>query len=387
MDLQELRVKIDEIDRELIKLFEKRMDVAADIAAWKRENRIPVLDSARERDKLNEVGAASREDLSTYTQMLYSMMFELSRSYQEELSRQKTDLHVEVENAIETTPRLFPTNAMIACQGTEGAYSQLACSRLFKSPMIMYFKSFESVFAAIESGFCQYGILPIENSSAGSVKQVYDLMLRHNFRIVRSCRLKVDHSLLAAPGVKKEDIKEIFSHQQALQARQLAQQPLVVAGRLPDELAALDHQVLDVRLQLQPAQPELVARLQQAVRRLDQARRRVAAQRHARVHVRHRRHNLVEEPTLVLVLQQQVREARQIALRVPEALDRQHVVADPVQVHPDQAVAVHEDAVVVLHRAVADGEQRGQRVLLVRRRRVRQVPRGDEAPRKSISHG
>ena len=216
MDLQELRVQIDEIDKELIKLFEKRMDVAAGIAAWKRENHIPVLDSARERDKINAVGAAARADLSTYTQMLYSMMFELSRSYQEELSRQKTDLHIEVENAIENTPRLFPTNAMIACQGTEGAYSQLACSRLFKNPMIMYFKSFDSVFSAIESGFCQYGILPIENSSAGSVKQVYDLMLRHNFRIVRSCRLKVDHSLLAAPGVKKEDIKEIFSHQQAL---------------------------------------------------------------------------------------------------------------------------------------------------------------------------
>ena len=82
MDLQELRVQIDEIDKELIKLFEKRMDVAAGIAAWKRENHIPVLDSARERDKINAVGAAARADLSTYTQMLYSMMFELSRSYQ-----------------------------------------------------------------------------------------------------------------------------------------------------------------------------------------------------------------------------------------------------------------------------------------------------------------
>ena len=144
------------------------------------------------------------------------MIFELSRSYQSDLNREKTGLRDEVERAIEDTPRLFPASAMIACQGTEGAYSQIACERMFKNPQILYFKSFESVFSAIESGFCQYGILPIENSSAGSVKQVYDLMLRHNFSIVRSARLKIDHNLLTLPGAKKENITEIFSHEQAL---------------------------------------------------------------------------------------------------------------------------------------------------------------------------
>ena len=216
MELQELRSKIDEIDAQLTKLFEARMDVAAEIGAWKRENHMPVLDAARERDKLNAIAAESREDMQTYTQMLYSMIFELSRSHQSDLIRQKSSLREQAERAIEETPRLFPTSPIIACQGTEGAYSQIAGTRMFKSPKIMYFKSFDSVFSAIESGFCQYGILPIENSSAGSVKKVYDLMLRHNFYVVRSCRLKIDHNLLAAPGVKKEDIREIFSHQQAL---------------------------------------------------------------------------------------------------------------------------------------------------------------------------
>ena len=216
MELQELRSKIDEIDAQLTKLFEARMDVAAEIGAWKRENHMPVLDAARERDKLNAIAAGSREDMQTYTQMLYSMIFELSRSHQSDLIRQKSSLREQVERAIEETPRLFPTSPIIACQGTEGAYSQIAGERMFKSPKIMYFKSFDSVFSAIESGFCQYGILPIENSSAGSVKKVYDLMLRHKFYVVRSCRLKIDHNLLAAPGVKKEDIREIFSHQQAL---------------------------------------------------------------------------------------------------------------------------------------------------------------------------
>lgn len=216
MELQELRSKIDEIDAQLTKLFEARMDVAAEIGAWKRENHMPVLDAARERDKLNAIAAGSREDMQTYTQMLYSMIFELSRSHQSDLTRTPSSLRHEVEQAIEGTPRLFPTSPIIACQGTEGAYSQIAGERMFKSPKIMYFKSFDSVFSAIESGFCQYGILPIENSSAGSVKKVYDLMLRHKFYVVRSCRLKIDHNLLAAPGVKKEDIREIFSHQQAL---------------------------------------------------------------------------------------------------------------------------------------------------------------------------
>ena len=216
MELQELRSKIDEIDAQLTKLFEARMDVAAEIGAWKRENHMPVLDAARERDKLNAIAAESREDMQTYTQMLYSMIFELSRSHQSDLTRTQSSLRKEVEQAIEDTPRLFPTAPIIACQGTEGAYSQIAGTRMFKSPKIMYFKSFDSVFSAIESGFCQYGILPIENSSAGSVKKVYDLMLRHKFYVVRSCRLKIDHNLLAAPGVKKEDIREIFSHQQAL---------------------------------------------------------------------------------------------------------------------------------------------------------------------------
>ena len=80
----------------------------------------------------------------------------------------------------------------------------------------MYFKNFEGVFQAIDQGMCQYGILPIENSTAGSVNKVYDLMIQHNFSIVRTFRLKVDHNLLVKPGTKLEDIREIYSHEQAI---------------------------------------------------------------------------------------------------------------------------------------------------------------------------
>ena len=105
---------------------------------------------------------------------------------------------------------------MPACQGVEGAYSQIACEKIFKNPFIMYFKNFEGVFTAIEKGLCQYGILPIENSTAGSVKKVYDLMISHNFSIVRTFRMKIDHNLLVKPGTKLSDIKEIYSHEQAI---------------------------------------------------------------------------------------------------------------------------------------------------------------------------
>ena len=216
MNMDELRGRIDAVDDELLRCFAERMDIAGDIARYKAEHGLPVLDERREREKLYAVSEKAPEELQSYAVSLYALLFELSRSHQSDLTRTQSSLRKEVEQAIEGTQRLFPTSPIIACQGTEGAYSQIAGERMFKSPKIMYFKSFDSVFSAIESGFCQYGILPIENSSAGSVKKVYDLMLRHKFYVVRSCRLKIDHNLLAAPGVKKEDIREIFSHQQAL---------------------------------------------------------------------------------------------------------------------------------------------------------------------------
>ena len=93
------------------------------------------------------------------------------------------------------------------CQGVEGAYSQQACDKLFQHPSVFFCATFDKVFSAIEQGLCQYGVLPLENSTAGSVNAVYDLMQKHNFSIVRSVRLRVDHSLLALPGAKLSEIR------------------------------------------------------------------------------------------------------------------------------------------------------------------------------------
>lgn len=216
MDLKELRGQIDEIDDQLVKLFCQRMDIAAQVAQYKKEQGLPILMPAREREKLQDVSQKAGPEMAGYTRTLYTMLFELSRSYQSKLFGGSQALYNSITKAIDSTPKLFPQSAMVACQGVEGAYSQLACEKIFANPMIMYFKTFDGVFQAIDQGLCQYGILPIENSTAGSVTKVYDLMIQHNFYIVRTFRLKVDHNLLAAPGAKLEDIREIYSHEQAI---------------------------------------------------------------------------------------------------------------------------------------------------------------------------
>lgn len=216
MDLNDYRRQIDEIDTQLLALFAQRMEVAAGIAAYKKEHDLPVLDSSRERQKLLDIAAKSPDAVKEYAVSLYSLLFELSRGYQNRVLGVSSDLTEQIAQAIESTPKLFPESAAVACQGVEGAYSQLACDRLFRLPNIFYFSSFDAVFSAIEKGLCQYGVIPLENSTAGSVNAVYDLMMRHHFHIVRSMRLKVDHNLLANPGAQLSGIREIFSHPQAI---------------------------------------------------------------------------------------------------------------------------------------------------------------------------
>ena len=217
MNLEELRAEIDTIDDNLLQDFAQRMNVVGQIGLEKKSEGLPTLDPAREREKLADIVTKLPPEMEQYGYTLWSMLFEISRSYQSSLNPQPSALRKDIERAIADTQPLFPPAATVACQGVEGAYSQLACEKLFKHPQVMYFKTFESVFSAIENGFCDYAVLPLENSTAGSVKEIYDLMLGHSsFKIVRSTRLKVDHNLVAKKGTKMSDIKEIFSHPQAI---------------------------------------------------------------------------------------------------------------------------------------------------------------------------
>ena len=216
MILTDCRERLDQIDGQLVALFKQRMETVKQVADYKREHNTPVLAAGREREILYRVTGLCGEELQEYTKILYSTLLELSRDYQENrLSAGESKLCREILAAAESSGR-FPGRAVVACQGMEGAYSQLACDKMFALPQIMYFGRFDGVFRAVENGMCRYGILPIENSSAGSVTEVYDLMEKYNCKIVRSLKLKIEHCLLAGPGVKLADVKEVVAHEQAL---------------------------------------------------------------------------------------------------------------------------------------------------------------------------
>ncbi|MFY9199013.1 MAG: prephenate dehydratase domain-containing protein [Acutalibacteraceae bacterium] len=216
MDINNARNDIDKIDNELVELIKKRMEIVKNVAQYKQENSLPVFDKSREREILNRVAELSGEELANYNQIIFSNLFSVSRSYQNRIITSQSPLKPKIENALKNTPDIFPSRAVVACQGVEGSYSQAACDKLFSNPNIMYFNEFEGVFGAVDKGLCKYGILPIENSTAGSVNEVYDLMKKNKFYIVRSIQMRIEHNLLAKKGAKLSEIKEIFSHEQAI---------------------------------------------------------------------------------------------------------------------------------------------------------------------------
>jgi len=217
MDMQELREKIDRIDDEIASLYVKRMQTVRDIVEAKRAGGLSIVDPGRERAILQRLAAAHDPIYEGDLKLIYALLFDLSRSAQARLLRPDAEPFADLlEKAVATTPQFFPKSALVACQGAEGAYSQQACDVMFNMPGILYFNSFEGVFQAVEKGMCRYGVLPLENSLAGSVTDVYDLMKAHKFCIARSAKLRIDHRLLVAPGVKLSEIREVVAHEQAL---------------------------------------------------------------------------------------------------------------------------------------------------------------------------
>ena len=216
MALSDIRKEIDAVDEEMVKLFVRRMKAAGAVAESKRGSGKPVFDPARERQILGKVSLAVGSELEDEARLLFSTLMSLSRG------RQRADLAdgdafaKSLTNAIAATPEKIPSASSVACPGTEGGYSQQAATALVRVPTLFYFRDFDAVFSAVEKGMCTYGILPIENSAVGSVTQVYDIMDRHDFRIVKALKLRVRHVLLAPRGVKLADVKEISSHPHAL---------------------------------------------------------------------------------------------------------------------------------------------------------------------------
>ena len=215
MELSEIREKIDAVDDQLLDLFLQRMDLSDEVAAYKNAHHLPILNKERERAILAKVTEKSGEK-ERYAYHLFSTLFELARSRQAELIDAPTKVGAQIKAALADINAVFPQTGLVACQGVEGANSQVACDRLLPRGNIVYVKTFQAVVSAVESGLCKFGVLPIENSSNGSVRAVYELLQDHNLTIVRSTRLCIRHELLALPGVKMDDITEIYSHEQAI---------------------------------------------------------------------------------------------------------------------------------------------------------------------------
>ena len=209
----EIRREIDGIDDELARLLERRLMISGEAAAM--GGGPAAGDPAWERVTLARVTSNSSGDMERAQRTFFNTVFGLAKARRRALASGGSPL-VESIKAVSKAAVPFPTRAVVACPGAEGSYAQQAVSLMFPIPTILFFSGFESVFEAVEKGLCPYGILPIENSAAGSVAQVYDLMLKHRFHIVRSVRVKVDHVLLGRRGAKLEDIREIASHPHAL---------------------------------------------------------------------------------------------------------------------------------------------------------------------------
>ena len=207
-DLKAARAKIDAIDEELVKLFLERLDVAREVALAKKEMGGPINVPAREREILTKVSEAAGPANENAARLFFSTLFSISKARQRNILKGDAPLVGAIKASSEAHAHSFPSRAMVACCGAEGSYAQQATCRLVKVPTIVYFNDFEKVFEAVEKGLCPYGVLPVENSAAGSVAAVYDLMQKHSFHIARACRLKIDHVLLAPQGVKLEDREE-----------------------------------------------------------------------------------------------------------------------------------------------------------------------------------
>lgn len=217
MNIEELRKELDNLDDEIACLYDKRMEIVKEIGMEKALDNKNVLDTSREKEVINRVTKQVKPEIKVFTKMLYTTIFDTSKAYQSRFAHLSSNIGEQIQKVLAEKRESFPEYATVACQGVQGAYSQMAAERLFVLSDITYLKNFEGVFNAVQKGLCSFGILPIENSSVGSVNAVYELMKKYNFHIVKSIKLPIRHSLLAKKGVKISDIKEIVSHEQGIE--------------------------------------------------------------------------------------------------------------------------------------------------------------------------
>lgn len=206
--LLKARQEIDEIDGELAKLFERRMDAVIAVNRYKRENNLPVLDKSREEQILKKCAQRiqNQEYLPYYTELQKKLM-ELSRKRQTELNGEAKNEYGYKSTAIKR----------VGHQGVKGAFSHSAAEAIFGSEVeLLQYPAFEDVFKAVENGEIDAGVIPFENSYTGAVADAMDLLYSHSCHITKRYDLPVKHNLLSVRGASLDKIKTVRSHPQAL---------------------------------------------------------------------------------------------------------------------------------------------------------------------------
>lgn len=235
MDLKKLREEIDSLDDEIVSLYCKRMQLSRQIGEKKLESGQPVNVPQREQEIVSRLTDKLSEEMQQCVKQLYDTIFFTSKTLQKSLSQKTSPTCRAVEVAFEASRHSLPQNQTVACQGVDGSFSSIAADRLFDNAQITFFKSFDGVFNAIDKGLCRYGVLPLENSNSGSVLQVYNLMRKYRFYIVKSALVAVDHVLAAKPAADLADIKKVLSQEQALMqceqfVKNIGAEPVAVAN-------------------------------------------------------------------------------------------------------------------------------------------------------------
>lgn len=214
MDLLDLRNEIDKIDEQLIPLLLDRMDIAKQVAQYKVEHSLPVLNEKREQEILENV-AQKCGDKGELIKTVFAAAMDASRALQHKIIGGGKELRNDVINAL-SDESLTANAGSIACQGVEGAYSGVTANKLFPDSSVKFYTQFEDVFEAVNKGEAVFGVIPVENSTAGSVHESYDLIMKYRFYVVGAYDLKIEHCLCAKKSTKYENITEIYSHPQAL---------------------------------------------------------------------------------------------------------------------------------------------------------------------------
>ena len=215
MPLSEVRKKIDDIDSELIKLLEDRFKLSKEVADIKRNENIPVLNNSRENDILDKIDLVA-ENYAPFVKAVYATLFDTSRSLQHVLLSGESEFADYFDTLSKNKQCFDPTGKKIACFGVEGSYSNIAARKLFKENEFVFAETFEKVFELVKNNTVSCGVVPIENSTAGSINENYDLLRKYGLKIIMAGDLPIHHCLLAKKGTSVSDIKTVYSHPQAI---------------------------------------------------------------------------------------------------------------------------------------------------------------------------